>query len=163
MGIRMALGAEPGRVLRSVVLRAFRLPLPGIIVGAALAVKASLAALKRCEETASVVLFSSVAAVQGFTFHASMGLAKGAVNGLTLSLAAELAPRVRVNAIAPSLTNTPLAAGIVSKKPMADAIAAMHPLPRLGSAEEIAALAAFLLGPDADWITGQCLYVTGGM
>ena len=78
-------------------------------IGAALAIQAALPALKKSTGIASVVLFSSVAALQGFAFHGSMGMAKGAVNGLTLSLANELAPRVRVNAIAPSLTRTQLA------------------------------------------------------
>ena len=82
--------------------------------GAALAVKALLPELKKSDGAPSVVLFSSVAVGQGFAFHASIGMAKGAVEGLTRSLAAELAPNIRVNAIAPSLTRTPLAEGILS-------------------------------------------------
>ncbi len=131
-------------------------------VGAALATQAALPALKACNGTASVVLLSSVAALQGFTMHATMGMAKGAVNGLTLSLAAELAPKVRVNAIAPSLTRTPLAAGILSSEQIATAIAGLHALPRLGAPQDIAALAAFLISPEADWITGQIMSVDGG-
>jgi len=131
-------------------------------VGAALAVQAAVPALKRASGTASVVLFSSVAARQGFTFHASMGMAKGAVQGLTLSLAAELAPKVRVNAIAPSLTRTKLAEGIVSNEQMAAAIAGLHALPRLGEPQDIASVAAFLICPDAAWITGQIIGVDGG-
>jgi NAD(P)-dependent dehydrogenase (short-subunit alcohol dehydrogenase family) len=131
-------------------------------MGAALAVQASLPALKKCSNTASVVLYSSVAAVQGFAMHASIGLAKGAVNGLTLSLAAELAPKIRVNAIAPSLTNTPLAQGIVSNVKMAEAIAGMHALERIGTPEDIASLTAFLLSDETSWMTGQILSVDGG-
>ena len=131
-------------------------------VGAALAVQASLAALKRSSGVASVVLFSSVAAVQGFSLHASMGMAKGAVSGLTLSLAAELAPKVRVNAIAPSLTRTPLAQSLLSSEQMATAIAGLHALQRLGTAEDVASLTAFLLSEEADWMTGQIISVDGG-
>jgi len=131
-------------------------------LGAALAVQSALPALKQSDATASVVLFSSVAAVQGFTLHASMGMAKGAVSGLTLSLAAELAPKVRVNAVAPSLTRTPLAEGILASEQMATAIAGLHPLPRLGTPEDIAALAAFLISSESSWITGQIFGVDGG-
>jgi NAD(P)-dependent dehydrogenase (short-subunit alcohol dehydrogenase family) len=131
-------------------------------LGAALAVQAALPALKKSEKSSSVVLYSSVAAKQGFSLHTSMGMAKGAVNGLTLSLAAELAPRVRVNAIAPSLTRTPLAAGLLRNDAIAEAIVEQHPLRRLGTPEDIAALTVFLLSGEASWITGQILSVDGG-
>lgn len=130
-------------------------------LGAALAVQATLPALKRSEE-ASIVLYSSVAAQQGFSLHASMGMAKGAVNGLTLALAAELAPRIRVNAIAPSLTQTPLAAGLLTNDAIAEGIIKQHPLRRLGTPEDIASLTAFLLSQESSWITGQILGVDGG-
>ncbi len=101
-------------------------------MGAALAVQAALEALKESTEVASVVLFSSIAASQGFSLHASMGMAKGAVAGLTLSLAGEFASKVRVNAIAPSLTHTPLAAGILANEKFAFSIAGFHALQRFG-------------------------------
>jgi NAD(P)-dependent dehydrogenase (short-subunit alcohol dehydrogenase family) len=131
-------------------------------MGAALAVKALLPGLKKSAGTPSVVLFSSVAVGQGFAFHVSMGMAKGAVEGLTRSLAAELAPKIRVNAIAPSLTQTPLAEGILANEKMAEAITKSHALKRLGTAQDAAALAAFLLSDQAGWITGQVLGVDGG-
>jgi NAD(P)-dependent dehydrogenase (short-subunit alcohol dehydrogenase family) len=131
-------------------------------LGAALAVQAAWPALRKSDEAASVVLFSSVAASQGFSLHASMGMAKGAVSGLTLSLAAELAPHVRVNAIAPSLIRTPLAEGILRSEQVAMTLAKLHPLPRLGTPEDVASLAAFLISPESSWITGQIFGVDGG-
>lgn len=131
-------------------------------LGAALAVQAALPALKAHAGMASVVLFSSVAVGQGFPSHASVAMAKGAVEGLTRALAADLAPAIRVNAIAPSLTRTALAKSFTDNAQMASAIAAMHPLQRLGEPQDAAALAAFLLSDDAGWITGQVIGVDGG-
>jgi NAD(P)-dependent dehydrogenase (short-subunit alcohol dehydrogenase family) len=131
-------------------------------LGAALAVQASLSALKKGEGTSSIVLFSSVAVTQGFGLHTSMGLAKGAVAGLARALAAELAPRIRVNAIAPSLTKTPLAEGILANPTLADSIARQHPMQRLGTAEDIASMTTFLMTPESGWITGQVFGVDGG-
>jgi NAD(P)-dependent dehydrogenase (short-subunit alcohol dehydrogenase family) len=131
-------------------------------LGAALAVQAALPALKAAPDTASVVLFSSVAVAQGFAAHASISMAKGAVEGLTRALAAELAPKVRVNAVAPSLTDTPLAAGLTSNPQMAASLAQMHALHRLGKPADIAAITAFLISDQADWISGQVISVDGG-
>ncbi|MFO0628366.1 MAG: SDR family oxidoreductase [Polyangiales bacterium] len=130
-------------------------------LGAARAVQAALPALKAVA-SASVVLFSTVAVAQGFAAHASVAMAKGAVEGLTRALAAELAPRVRVNAVAPSLTRTPLARPFTANDAMAQGIAQLHALQRLGEPDDIAALADFLLSRDAAWITGQVIAVDGG-
>jgi len=109
----------------------------------------------------AVVLFSSVAARTGFAMHSAIGAAKAAVEGMALAMAAELAP-VRVNCIAPSLTRTRMAEGLTRNAQMADAIAKLHPIPRLGEADDVAALADFLLSPAAGWITGQVIGVDGG-
>lgn len=146
-----------GRLKRSDFLRDFELN----ALGAALAVQTALPALKKSTQ-GSVVLFSSIAAAQGFSMHASIGMAKAAVSGLTLSLAAELAPGIRVNAIAPSLTQTPLAKGLLQNEAAVQSIAALHPIPRLGVAGEMAELAAFLLSAHSSWITGQIIGVDGG-
>ncbi|MDO9084678.1 MAG: SDR family oxidoreductase [Anaerolineaceae bacterium] len=130
-------------------------------LGAARAIQAALPALKK-SENASVVLYSSIAAIQGFALHASIGMAKAAVSGLTISLAAELAPKIRVNAIAPSLTQTPLGDKVASSEQMQTAIAGMHPLPRLGTPMDIASLTAFLISTESSWITGQIFSVDGG-
>jgi NAD(P)-dependent dehydrogenase (short-subunit alcohol dehydrogenase family) len=131
-------------------------------LGAALSVQAALPALKAAESTPSVLLFSTVAVAQGFTAHASVAMAKGAVEGLTVALAAELAPKIRVNAVAPSLTRTPLAKALTGNEQMASAIAQMHALQRLGEPDDIAALGAFLMSDEAGWITGQIIGVDGG-
>jgi NAD(P)-dependent dehydrogenase (short-subunit alcohol dehydrogenase family) len=132
-------------------------------LGALRAARAALPALKASSaQTASIVLFSTVAVGQGFASHASVAMAKGAVEGLTRTLAAEWSPKIRVNAIAPSLTKTPLASFMTANDATAQAIAGMHPLQRLGEADEVAALAAFLLSSQAGWITGQVIGIDGG-
>jgi len=130
------------------------------VVGAFVAVQEAVAMLQ--SSSGSVVLFSSIAAQRGFSLHSAIGTAKAAVEGLTRSLAAELAPKVRVNAIAPSLADTPLAKSFTQNPKIAETIASMHPIPRLGEASEIASLAEFLLLPTAGWITGQVFHIDGG-
>jgi NAD(P)-dependent dehydrogenase (short-subunit alcohol dehydrogenase family) len=131
-------------------------------LGAFRAIQCALPLLKAGGGISSILLFSTVAVAQGFPAHATIGMAKGAVEGLTLSLAAELAPRIRVNCIAPSLTKTPLAAALTSNEQMATSIAGMHAMQRLGEADDVAGLGAFLLSDDASWMTGQIIGVDGG-
>jgi NAD(P)-dependent dehydrogenase (short-subunit alcohol dehydrogenase family) len=114
-------------------------------------------------EPVSIVLFSTVAVQTGFTFHAQVAASKGAIEGLTRSLAAELAPRTRVNCIAPSLTDTPLAAGLLGTPEKKEASALRHPLKRVGTPEELAQSVSFLLSERSSWMTGQILHVDGGM
>jgi 3-oxoacyl-[acyl-carrier protein] reductase len=132
------------------------------VLGAVRCLQAVEGALKKSPRPA-VVLFSTVAVQRGMAFHASIAAAKGAVEGLTRSLAAEWAPLVRVNAIAPSLTATPLAERLLSSEDKQKAAADRHPLKRYGSAEEIASMAAFLLSPAAAFMTGQVIGMDGGL
>jgi NAD(P)-dependent dehydrogenase (short-subunit alcohol dehydrogenase family) len=131
-------------------------------LGAASAIQQALPALKK-SPAASVVLFSTIAVQTGLPFHASIAMAKGAVEGLTRSLAAELAPKIRVNAIAPSLTDTPLAENLINSDAKRQAAADRHPLKTIGDPEDIAALTAFLLSDAAKFITGQIIQADGGM
>jgi 3-oxoacyl-[acyl-carrier protein] reductase len=111
----------------------------------------------------SVVLFSTVAVAQGMPFHASIAMAKGAIEGLTRSMAAEWAPHVRVNALAPSLTQTPLAEKLLSSPEKIEAGNKRHPLGRVGQPQDLAALACFLLSDKGSWISGQIIGVDGGL
>tara|TARA_B100000902_G_scaffold292613_1_gene279038 strand:- start:9900 stop:10610 length:711 start_codon:yes stop_codon:yes gene_type:complete len=110
----------------------------------------------------SIVMFSTVAAQRGFTNHALIASAKAAVEGLTVSLAAEFAPNIRVNCIAPSLTKSKIAEPMLKNVSIAEGIAKAHPLKRLGEGKDSAALAKFLLTADSSWITGQIIAVDGG-
>ena len=114
-------------------------------------------------ENASVVFFSTVAVQMGMPFHSSVATAKGALEGLTRSLAAEWAPKIRVNAIAPSLVNTPLAERFLNNEVKAAKVNERHPLKRVGTAEEIANAAAYLLSDDSGWMTGSILQLDGGI
>jgi NAD(P)-dependent dehydrogenase (short-subunit alcohol dehydrogenase family) len=131
-------------------------------MAAAKAVQAALPALKASAGTASVLLFSTIAVAQGFALHASVSMAKGAVEGLTRALAAELAPKIRVNAIAPSLTDTEIAKAITSNQAISQAVAALHALPRIGAGEDMAGMAEVLLTDAGSWITGQVIGIDGG-
>ena len=110
----------------------------------------------------SLVLFSTVAAQRGFTNHSIIASTKAAVEGLTVSLAAEFAPNIRVNCIAPSLTNSKIAQPMLKNSSIAEGIAKAHPLKRLGEGKDSASLAKFLITEDSSWITGQIIAVDGG-
>lgn len=140
----------------------FRNDLDLQVIGAVRIIQAILPKLKRAEQ-ASIVMFSSVAAGMGFPFHTQVAVSKGAVEGLTKSLAAELAPKIRVNCIAPSLTATPLAARLINSPEKIEANAQRHPLKRIGEPRDIASMAAFLLSNEASWVSGQVMHVDGGM
>ena len=111
----------------------------------------------------SVVLFSSVAASMGMPFHSSIAAAKGAVEGFAKALAAEYAPKIRVNVIAPSLTDTPLANKFLNSEEKKEKSAQRNPLKKVGSAEDLAQTASFLLSEKSSWISGQIFHVDGGM
>jgi len=132
-------------------------------LGAVKTIQACLTRLKKSKTGASVVLFSTVAVKTGMPFHASVAGAKAAVEGLTRSLAAEFAPRIRFNAIAPSLTDTPLAQNLLSSEEKRQASADRHPLKRIGTPSEIAGLAMHLLSDESAWMTGQIIHIDGGM
>jgi len=133
------------------------------VLGAVSVLQKALPLLERSDQCAGVVLFSTVAAKMGMPFHASIASAKAAVEGLVVSLAAEFAPKVRVNAIAPSLTDTPLAAPIVSTEAKLKASEERHPLKQIGDADDIASLAVWLLSDQARFVTGQVINADGGM
>jgi 3-oxoacyl-[acyl-carrier protein] reductase len=131
------------------------------VYGAIRAIQTWLPKLKQAE-FASILLFSTVAAQTGMPFHAAIASAKAAVEGLARSLAAELAPRIAVNAIAPSLTDTPLAAALLSTAEKRETSAKRHPMQTVGTAEQLAETAQFLLTENR-WITGQIIGIDGGM
>ncbi|MBB4079602.1 NAD(P)-dependent dehydrogenase (short-subunit alcohol dehydrogenase family) [Lewinella aquimaris] len=161
-GLAYCPGSIDLRPFRSLKPAAFREAFELNVVGAVRCLQATERVLKK-GGSASVVLFSTVAVQRGMPFHASIAAAKGAIEGLTRSLAAEYAPAVRVNAIAPSLTDTPLAEKLLSSDEKREASAKRHPLNRVAPASEVAAMAAFLLSDQAASITGQVIGVDGGL
>jgi NAD(P)-dependent dehydrogenase (short-subunit alcohol dehydrogenase family) len=132
------------------------------LFGAIAALQSALPALK-ASGNASVVLFSTVAVAQGMPMHASIAAAKGAVEALARSLAAEWAPTIRVNVIAPSLTDTPLAGALLNSDLKKEAAGKRHPLQQVGRSEDMAALVAHLLSGSSRFMTGQVLHVDGGL
>ncbi len=132
------------------------------VLGAVTLSQLALPKLKNAAQS-SILFFSTVAVQQGMPYHASVAIAKGGIEGLTRALAAELAPHVRVNAIAPSITDTPLAARLLSSEEKVKNAAARHALKRVGSASDIASMALFLLSEQSAWISGQVIAVDGGL
>ncbi|WP_320815768.1 SDR family oxidoreductase [Flavobacterium sp.] len=111
----------------------------------------------------SIVLFSSVAASMGMPFHTSVAASKGAIEGFAKALAAEYAPKIRINVIAPSLTDTPLADKFLNNDVKKEKSSERHPLKRFGQPKDIAQMAIFLLSDNSSWMSGQVLHVDGGM
>jgi NAD(P)-dependent dehydrogenase (short-subunit alcohol dehydrogenase family) len=132
------------------------------LIGAVKIIQAALPALKKIKSS-SIVLYSTVAVGSGFKFHSLVSSSKGAVEGLTKALAADLAPDIRVNCIAPSITDTPLASNFLNTESKRDGNAKRHPLGRIGNALDIAEMTNFLLSDKSDWITGQIFRVDGGI
>ena len=132
------------------------------VVGAVRVIQRYLPALQR-SEAGSIVLFSTVAVQSGMAFHASIAAAKGAVEGIMRSLAAELAPKIRVNCIAPSLTDTTLAVKLLDTEAKKQAAMLRHPLKNIGNSSNIAAMACMLLSDDTAFMTGQVIKMDGGL
>ncbi len=126
-------------------------------------VKVTKEVMPRMTDDSSVVFFSTVAVGMGMPFHTSVAAAKGAIEGFAKALAAEYTPKVRVNVIAPSLVDTPLASRLLSNDKKKEMMAERHPLKKVGTPGDIAHMAAFLLKEDSGWMTGQILGVDGGM
>lgn len=161
-GIVYCPGSINLKSFRSLKAAQFQKDLNVNLLGAVRVLHATQNLLKKGKHPA-IVLFSTVAVSQGMPFHASIAAAKGAVEGLTRSLAAEWAPKIRVNCIAPSLTQTPLAERLLSSLDKIEASANRHPLKKIGDAGEIASLALFLLSNKAAWISGQVIGADGGL
>jgi len=129
-------------------------------LGAINAIKSTKDILKK--NNGSILLFSTIAVKQGFTNHSIISTAKGGIEGLTVSLAAELAPNIRVNCIAPSITESKMTKSIISNDGLRKVIESLHPIPKIGEAEDFSKLAAFLLSKSNKWVTGQVIHVDGG-
>ena len=132
------------------------------VVGAVKTIQAVASKLKKAEN-AGITLFSTVAVQTGLPFHSQVSASKGAIEGLTKALAAEYAPKIRVNCVAPSLTDTPLAASFLNSEKKIEASEQRHPLKRIGKVDDIVNMVEFLLSEKASWITGQIMHVDGGM
>jgi NAD(P)-dependent dehydrogenase (short-subunit alcohol dehydrogenase family) len=150
------------RPFKGLKLEAFQSDFEVNVLGAVRSLKSVLSHLS-ASGNAAVVLYSTVAVQTGMPFHSSVAASKGAIEGLTRSLAAEFAPKIRVNAIAPSLVDTPLASKFLNNDAKMDKANERHPLGRVGSAKEIAQATTFLLGEESSWMTGRVLQLDGGI
>ena len=159
-GLAYCVGSIDLKPLRMVNEQDFQKCMKLNLYSAVEAIKGFQESLKK--NKGSIVLFSTVAAQRGFTNHAIIASAKAAVEGLTVSLAAEFAPNIRVNCVAPSLTKSKIAEPMLKNTAIAEVIAKAHPLKRLGEGKDSAALAKFLLTEDSSWVTGQIIAVDGG-
>ena len=160
-GLAYCPGSIRLRSFRGLAAEAFREDFEINVIGAVKCIQAALKGL-RAAESASVLLFSTVAVDLGLPLHASVASSKAAVEGLARTLAAELSPKVRVNCIAPALVDTPLAAQFFADEEKVKALAARYPMARTGNVDDIASMGHYLL-TDGPWITGQTLGVDGGM
>jgi NAD(P)-dependent dehydrogenase (short-subunit alcohol dehydrogenase family) len=133
------------------------------VMGAVKSLKSVLGLLLASTKASSVVFYSTVAVQTGMPFHSSISASKGAIEGLTRSLAAEFAPKIRVNAIAPSIVDTPLASKFLNNDVKMEKANERHPLGRIGTAKELADVTAFLLGDQSSWMTGRILQIDGGI
>lgn len=161
-GIAYCPGTINLKPFRSLKQKDFEADFQVNVLGAINCIQTALPALKKGNNP-SIVLFSTVAVNQGMKYHASVAASKGAVEGLTKSLAAELSPDCRVNCIAPSVVDTPLAERLLSSPEKKEASAKRHPLNKVGEASDIASMAEFLLSEKSGWITGQIIGIDGGM
>jgi len=159
-GLAYCVGSIDLKPLRMVNEQDFQKCMKLNLYSAVEAIKGYQESLKK--NKGSIVLFSTVAAQRGFTNHAIIASAKAAIEGLTVSLAAEFAPNIRVNCVAPSLTKSKIAEPMLKNTAIAEGIAKAHPLKRLGEGKDSAALAKFLLTEDSSWVTGQIIAVDGG-
>ena len=159
-GIAYCVGSIDLKPIRMVTEKDFNKCMKLNLYSAVEAIKGYQESLKK--NKGSIVLFSTVAAQRGFTNHAIIASAKAAVEGLTVSLAAEFAPNIRVNCVAPSLTKSKIAEPMLKNTTIAEGIAKAHPLKRLGEGKDSASLAKFLITEDSSWVTGQIIAVDGG-
>ena len=159
-GIAYCVGSIDLKPLKLVTEQDFNKCMKLNLYSAVEAIKGYQESLKK--NKGSVVLFSTVAAQRGFTNHTIIASAKAAVEGLTVSLAAEFSPNIRVNCVAPSLTKSKIAEPMLKNNLIAEAIAKAHPLKRLGEGKDSAALAKFLITEESSWVTGQIIAVDGG-
>ena len=163
-GLAYCPGSFNAKSIRGLKVETLREDFEINVVGAVKTIQATLSALKKSSsDSASILMFSTVAVAQGMNAHASIAASKGAIEGLTKTLAAELSPKVRVNCIAPALTETSLMEKLFTDPAKVEAMGAKYPLGRTGKVDDLSSAACFLLSEQSSWITGQVMGVDGGM